>query len=257
MASLFGAVKSMVRGKRIEDFLNTGDGRLIDWTDEEILKMKRYNLQVELAKRNLEVKGNKKTLRQRLMNAVREEKEQKLAYEAMIESKRKAEADLEASGSIYVVGRGGEGQLGLDEGKTNRRSCTQNANRISLLSMQMRYSKMSRFRRSSSSSSHLQVVWSHCESTRRTEPSRSCQKGEKEEEEDTGGRPRRRRNVFRCGIISITILKMTKNIYKSLCLSSSLSPSSLINNHTHHTKIIEPLLSQLKTTHFNFFKNLI
>jgi len=123
MASLFGAVKSMVRGKRIEDFLNSGDGRLIDWTDEEILKMKRYNLQVELAKRNLEVKGNKKTLRQRLMNAVREEKEQKLAYEAMIESKRKAEADLEASGSIYVVGRGGEGQLGLDEqgGKTNRR----------------------------------------------------------------------------------------------------------------------------------------
>ena len=121
MASLFGAVRSMVRGKRIEDFLNTGDGRLIDWTDEEILKMKRYNLQVELAKRNLEVKGNKKTLRQRLMNAVREEKEQKLAYEAMIESKRKAEADLEASGSIYVVGRGGEGQLGLDEGKTNRR----------------------------------------------------------------------------------------------------------------------------------------
>ena len=103
MASLFGAVRSMVRGKRIEDFLNTGDGRLIDWTDEEILKMKRYNLQVELAKRNLEVKGNKKTLRQRLMNAVREEKEQKLAYEAMIESKRKAEADLEASGSIYVV----------------------------------------------------------------------------------------------------------------------------------------------------------
>ena len=48
MASLFGAVRSMVRGKRIEDFLNTGDGRLIDWTDEEILKMKRYNLQVEL-----------------------------------------------------------------------------------------------------------------------------------------------------------------------------------------------------------------
>lgn len=121
MATLFGAVKSAIRGKRIQDYLDADDGRLVDWTDNEILDMKRFDLKVELAKRNLEVTGNKKALRERLMNAVREEKEQKLAYEAMIESKRKAEADLEASGSVYVVGLGKDGQLGLESGIRNRR----------------------------------------------------------------------------------------------------------------------------------------
>ena len=97
------------------------DGADVELTEQEVMELSRFDLKVELQKRNLETTGNKKALRARLKIAVRQEKEQKLAYEAMVEARRKAEMDMEAAGAVYAVGVNTMGQLGMGDHRPRRR----------------------------------------------------------------------------------------------------------------------------------------
>ena len=82
------------------------------WDRIDVNKLSRKDLKAALLERDLDPKGSKKMLRLRLNQALQQEKEEELAYQAMAEARRRANAQLEADGAVYCVGLGSSGQLG-------------------------------------------------------------------------------------------------------------------------------------------------
>tara|TARA_B110000208_G_scaffold157442_1_gene191184 strand:+ start:211 stop:2007 length:1797 start_codon:yes stop_codon:yes gene_type:complete len=82
------------------------------WERIDVNKLSRKDLKNLLESRGLSGKGNKKSLRLRLHQAIQQEKEEELAFSAMVEARRRANAEAEASGSVYTCGTNVNGQLG-------------------------------------------------------------------------------------------------------------------------------------------------
>ena len=82
------------------------------WERIDVNKLSRKDLKNLLESRGLSAKGNKKGLRLRLHQAIQQEKEEELAFSAMVEARRRANAEAEASGSVYTCGTNVNGQLG-------------------------------------------------------------------------------------------------------------------------------------------------
>jgi alpha-tubulin suppressor-like RCC1 family protein len=116
---MFGAIKGFVKGDvRIPIIEDPTDENF--WETVDISAMTRTELVIALQSRGLNSKGNKKKLEERLTIVVREEKEEELAYLALLEARARQEAEQEAAGSVYTIGDGTLGQLaiGVSEKKT-------------------------------------------------------------------------------------------------------------------------------------------
>ena len=83
------------------------------WASIDMEAMSRLELKTALEARGLDVKGSKQQLIERLEQSIEEEKQAELEFLAMVEAQRRAEAALEESGSVYVIGTNTGGQLGL------------------------------------------------------------------------------------------------------------------------------------------------
>jgi hypothetical protein len=83
------------------------------WDNLDIGKLSRYELRNHLAARDLSTKGRKRDLMIRLEESIQNDKAEAQALREAKEAFFRKEVDLEESGSVYAIGRNGDGQLGL------------------------------------------------------------------------------------------------------------------------------------------------
>ena len=65
--------------------------------------MTQLELKIALDSRGLSTKGNKRKLQERLQIVVREEKEEELAYLALVQAKDRQEAEKEARFVVFLL----------------------------------------------------------------------------------------------------------------------------------------------------------
>lgn len=116
MASATGiGVLSKLKKKRDEAF------GFHEWGSTEVLqkvsleKLKRAELRCHLDARNLDIRGNKKTMVARLRADLEAERLRNIAYTEQLEAEFGMNRDIEERGSVYGVGCNTVGQLGLGD----------------------------------------------------------------------------------------------------------------------------------------------
>lgn len=108
---------SALKTKRQEESAG-GDVMEYEWGSAKVLneiditELPRQKLKNHLEARDLETKGNKQVLIDRLRESLEQERLQSIAYTEALEAEFKISKDLEERGSCYSVGSGHAGQLG-------------------------------------------------------------------------------------------------------------------------------------------------
>lgn len=98
-----------------------------EWGSTEVLqkvasleKLKRAELRCHLDARDLDIRGNKKTMISRLRADLESERLRKIAYAEQLEAEFGMNKDIEERGSVYGVGCNAFGQLGLGDTEPRR-----------------------------------------------------------------------------------------------------------------------------------------
>ena len=99
-------------GRKAND-IEWGDKRILQ--DRDLTKLTRAHLKRHLDARNEDMKGNRKTLIQRLEDSLEKERQLELQRAAEAEAKHRKIADLEEEGAVYSCGSNHRGQLGLGD----------------------------------------------------------------------------------------------------------------------------------------------
>lgn len=95
--------------------------RVVEWGNAEYIakigidNLTRRELRNHLEARDLDTKGTRLELLERLRASLADEQLHKFAYVETLDTEFRIEADLEERGSVYVVGLNNKGQLGLGD----------------------------------------------------------------------------------------------------------------------------------------------
>ena len=98
-----------------------GTAKIIEWGNADYINnigvenLSRRELRNHLEARDLETKGTRLELLERLRTSIADEQLNKFAYVETIDTEFLIEADKEERGSVYVVGNNSKGQLGVGD----------------------------------------------------------------------------------------------------------------------------------------------